>query len=206
MQDSDDSSEHQQQSPPRPKTSKKLTGAATYRTKFNSIWVSHYTVLFEVERSVSANITTYIRARLGRGGERETVCVRVCVWGGGGGGGGGTLNHGCSARTHLHAHTHTHTHTQMHTHTHTHTGAWEYIQSTLDRVCHLEHRVRLAKANVDSMCSMMAVWCLAPALPEKGEQGGWPAQLGGGLYPGLLVIRTYVCVILCSDSGTSSDT
>ena len=53
MQDSDDSSEHQQQSPPRPKTSKKLTGAATYRTKFNSIWVSHYRVLFEVERSVS---------------------------------------------------------------------------------------------------------------------------------------------------------
>ena len=30
MQDSDDSSEHQQQSPPRLKMSKKLTGAATY--------------------------------------------------------------------------------------------------------------------------------------------------------------------------------
>ena len=53
MQDSDDSNEHQQQSPPRPKTSKKLTGAATYRTKFSSIWVSHYRVLFEVERSVA---------------------------------------------------------------------------------------------------------------------------------------------------------
>ena len=53
MQDSDDSNEHQQQSPPRPKTSKKLTGAATYRTKFSSIWVSHYRVLFEVERSVN---------------------------------------------------------------------------------------------------------------------------------------------------------
>ena len=31
-----DSSEHQQQFPPRLKMSKKLTGAATYRTKFNS--------------------------------------------------------------------------------------------------------------------------------------------------------------------------
>ena len=51
MQDSDDSNEHQQQSPPRPTTSKKLTGAATYRTKLSSVWVSHYRVLFEVERS-----------------------------------------------------------------------------------------------------------------------------------------------------------
>ena len=48
--DSDGSSEHQEWSPPRPKTSKKPTGAAMYRTKFNSAWVSHYRVLFEVER------------------------------------------------------------------------------------------------------------------------------------------------------------
>ena len=62
MQDSDDNNEHQQQSPPRPKTSKKLTGAATYRTKFSSIWVSHYRVLFEVERSA---ISTVLRAVTG---------------------------------------------------------------------------------------------------------------------------------------------
>ena len=48
VQDSDDSSEHQQQSPPRPKMSKKFTGAATYRTKFNSVWVSHYRVLLKL--------------------------------------------------------------------------------------------------------------------------------------------------------------
>ena len=63
MQDSDNSNEHQQQSPPRPKTSKKLTGAATYRTKFSSIWVSHYRVLFEVERSACC-----IRKEVGGGG------------------------------------------------------------------------------------------------------------------------------------------
>ena len=86
VQDSDDSSEHQQHSPPVLKMSKKLTGAATYRpsstpfgyltiefflkllpsraedvqethrgsylqAKFNSVWISHYRVLFEVERS-----------------------------------------------------------------------------------------------------------------------------------------------------------
>ena len=58
MQDSDDSNEHQQQSPPRPKTSKN-TGAATYRTKFSSIWVSHYRGLFEVERSAHTTHTPH---------------------------------------------------------------------------------------------------------------------------------------------------
>jgi len=51
-------------------------------------------------------------------------------------------------------------------------GAWEYIQSTRDRVCDLERRVRLAKANVDTMCNMMAVWCEAPLYQRKEDKKG----------------------------------
>ena len=89
MQDSDDSNEHQQQSPPRPKTSKKLTGAATYRTKFSSIWVSHYRVLFEVERSVHVcgphQVWPLRSECCGRGVPTKVVCaecMKMCCLGG----------------------------------------------------------------------------------------------------------------------------
>ena len=39
------------------------------------------------------------------------------------------------------------------------TGVWEYIESTRDLVRDLERRVRLAKANVDNMSTLMAGWC-----------------------------------------------
>ena len=44
---------------------------------------------------------------------------------------------------------------------------WEYIQSTRDLVCDLERRVRLAKANVDTMCTLMAGWSEAPLYSRK---------------------------------------
>ena len=85
MQDSDDSNEHQQQSPPRPKTSKKLTGAATYRTKFSSIWVSHCRVLFEVERSAYGKLAQCHQAhfrvpRVGRGMRLGHYQVQRLFW------------------------------------------------------------------------------------------------------------------------------
>ena len=49
-------------------------------------------------------------------------------------------------------------------------AVWEYIQSTRDRVCDLEKRVRLAKINVDTMCSIMAGWCESPLYTRKAKK------------------------------------
>lgn len=48
--------------------------------------------------------------------------------------------------------------------------AWEYIQSTRDRVCDLERSVRLAKANVESMSNIMAGWSKTPVYRRKGDK------------------------------------
>ncbi len=50
------------------------------------------------------------------------------------------------------------------------TEAWEYIESTRDGVCDLEHRVQLAKANVDTMCSIMAGWSKVPLYRRKNNK------------------------------------
>ena len=52
----------------------------------------------------------------------------------------------------------------------TYTGAWEYIESTRDRVRDLERRVRLAKANVEAMCTVMAKWSQAPLFVRKEDK------------------------------------
>ena len=51
-----------------------------------------------------------------------------------------------------------------------HAGAWEYIESTRDLVRDLERRVRLAKANVENMCTLMAGWCKTPLYKRKEEK------------------------------------
>lgn len=48
--------------------------------------------------------------------------------------------------------------------------AWEYIQLTRDRVCDLERRVRLAKANVEAMCTIMMGWSKTPLYRRKGDK------------------------------------
>ena len=48
--------------------------------------------------------------------------------------------------------------------------AWEYIESTRDKVCDLERRVRLSKANVESICTIMANWCKVPLYKRKGDK------------------------------------
>ena len=50
------------------------------------------------------------------------------------------------------------------------TGVWEYIESTRDLVRDLERRVRLAKANVENMCTLMAGWCKTPLYKRKEEK------------------------------------
>ncbi len=60
--------------------------------------------------------------------------------------------------------------THTHTHAHSHSGAWEYIESTRDVVRDLEKRVRLAKSNVEVMCSTMAKWCEAPLYQRKDDK------------------------------------
>ena len=50
------------------------------------------------------------------------------------------------------------------------TGVWEYIESTRDLVCDLERRVRLAKANVESMCTLMAGWSKSPLYQRKEDK------------------------------------
>ena len=49
--------------------------------------------------------------------------------------------------------------------------------------------MRLAKANVDSMCNMMAVWCEAPLFQRKGDKKGGLLNLEVG---GLLVALWHV--------------
>ena len=49
-------------------------------------------------------------------------------------------------------------------------GAWEYIESTRDLVRDLERRVRLAKANVDNMCTLMSGWSNTPLYKRKGDK------------------------------------
>lgn len=49
-------------------------------------------------------------------------------------------------------------------------GAWEYIQSTRDRVCDLERRVRLAKANVENIITIMSGWAQSPLYKRKDNK------------------------------------
>ena len=49
-------------------------------------------------------------------------------------------------------------------------GVWEYIEATRDLVCDLERRVRLAKSNVDNMCTIMAGWCKTSLYKRKGDK------------------------------------
>ena len=49
-------------------------------------------------------------------------------------------------------------------------GAWEYIESTRDVVRDLERRVRMAKANVDTMVATMAKWSEAPLYQRKDDK------------------------------------
>ena len=50
------------------------------------------------------------------------------------------------------------------------TGVWEYIESTRDLVRDLERRVRLAKANVDNICTLMAGWSKSPLYKRKEDK------------------------------------
>ena len=50
------------------------------------------------------------------------------------------------------------------------TGVWEYIELTRDLVRDLERRVRLAKANVENMCTLMAGWSKTPLYKRKGDK------------------------------------
>ena len=50
------------------------------------------------------------------------------------------------------------------------TGVWEYIETTRNMVCDLERRVRLAKANVESMVTLMSGWSQTPLFKRKEEK------------------------------------
>ncbi len=50
------------------------------------------------------------------------------------------------------------------------TGVWEYIQETRDMVRDLEQRVRLSKANVELMRTIMAGWSRTPLYQRKEDK------------------------------------
>ena len=50
------------------------------------------------------------------------------------------------------------------------TGVWEYIEATRDMVCDLEHRVRLAKGNVESIITLMSGWCQIPLYRRREDK------------------------------------
>ena len=49
-------------------------------------------------------------------------------------------------------------------------GVWEYIEESRKQVCDLERRVRLAKANVEAIGTIMAGWCQAPLYQRKDDK------------------------------------
>ena len=49
-------------------------------------------------------------------------------------------------------------------------GVWEYIESTRDKVRDLEQRVRLAKANVEQMHTIMNGWSQCPLFRRKEDK------------------------------------
>ena len=49
-------------------------------------------------------------------------------------------------------------------------GVWDYIQSTRDKVRDLERRVRLAKANVEQMHTIMSGWSQNPLFRRKEDK------------------------------------
>lgn len=53
---------------------------------------------------------------------------------------------------------------------HEHVGVWEYIESTRDKVRNLEQRVRLAKANVEQMHTIMNGWSQCPLFRRKEDK------------------------------------
>jgi dynein heavy chain len=52
----------------------------------------------------------------------------------------------------------------------TNVGVWEYIESTRDKVRDLEQRVRLAKANVEQMHTLMNGWSQCPLFRRKEDK------------------------------------
>ena len=50
------------------------------------------------------------------------------------------------------------------------TGVWEYIEESRRQVCDLETRVRLAKANVEAIETIMAGWCQAPLYQRRDDK------------------------------------
>ena len=55
-------------------------------------------------------------------------------------------------------------------HAHEYVGVWEYIESTRDKVRDLEQRVRLAKANVEQMHTIMNGWTQCPLFRRKEDK------------------------------------
>lgn len=49
-------------------------------------------------------------------------------------------------------------------------GVWEYIQKTRDKVCDLERRVRLSKANVEHIRTIMRGWSDTPLYQRKDDK------------------------------------
>ena len=51
-----------------------------------------------------------------------------------------------------------------------HAGVWEYIEPTRDQVCDLERRVRLAKANEETIHKIMEQWSQEPLYQRKEDK------------------------------------
>ena len=49
-------------------------------------------------------------------------------------------------------------------------GVWEWIEDMRNKVCDLEHRVRLAKANVEEINSIMSGWSQIPLYQRKEDR------------------------------------
>ena len=47
---------------------------------------------------------------------------------------------------------------------------WEYIEPTRDQVCDLERRVRLAKANEETIHKIMEQWSQEPLYQRKEDK------------------------------------
>ena len=47
---------------------------------------------------------------------------------------------------------------------------WDYVEATRKMVCDLEHRVRMAKANVESISKIMVGWCQVPLYQRKDDK------------------------------------
>lgn len=50
------------------------------------------------------------------------------------------------------------------------TEVWQWIQSMREQVCDVEHRVKLAKANVEQINTIMIGWSLTPLYQRKEDK------------------------------------